>query len=258
MCGFRFANVLQATSSLSLLQGVLRCILQVYLVRLVANRIDRRGKRLRLLRDAFFGAPHRLLGAPLPHPISMAFWAPRAHCRRRPRATLGRGLVRGRRLLHMLSIPFHELVTSIGLFLVFQSHPDILEAQKVRIRLASFQQGQVSNIALFMQMLQKPNGETLLTQSLNALIPLRHGASLVHFFPRDPREVTAQGGSDPKGGRPPAFQHGIDIPNARRIEEVVVFIIGLLDSIDPGQTLYLVMIASSQIGRRPAARASLL
>ena len=143
MCGFRFANVLQATSPLSLLQGVLRCILQVYLVRLVANRIDRRGKRLRLLRDAFFGAPHRrLLGAPLPHPISMSFWAPRAHCRRRPRATLGRGLVRGRRLLHMLSIPFHELVTSIGLFLVFQSHPDILEAQKVRIRLASFQQGQ--------------------------------------------------------------------------------------------------------------------
>ena len=171
MCGFRFANVLQATSPLSLLQGVLRCILQVYLVRLVANRIDRRGKRLRLLRDAFFGAPHRrLLGAPLPHPISMAFWAPRAHCRRRPRATLGRGLVRGRRLLHMPSIPFHEL----------------------------------------------------------------------------------------KGGRPPAFQHGIDIPNARRIEEVVVFIIGLLDSIDPGQTLYLVMIASSQIGRRAAARASLL
>ena len=85
MCGFRFANVLQATSPLSLLQGVLRCILQVYLVRLVANRIDRRGKRLRLLRDAFFGAPHRLLGAPLPHPISMSFWAPRAHCRRRPR-----------------------------------------------------------------------------------------------------------------------------------------------------------------------------
>ena len=27
----------------------------------MANRIDRRGKRLRLLRDAFFGAPHRYL-----------------------------------------------------------------------------------------------------------------------------------------------------------------------------------------------------
>ena len=115
MCGFRFANVLQATSPLSLLQGVLRCILQVYLVRLVANRIDRRGERLRLLRDAFFGAPHRrLLGAPLPHPISMAFWAPRAHCRRRPRATLGRGLVRGRRLLHMPSIPFHANLAKPG------------------------------------------------------------------------------------------------------------------------------------------------
>ena len=152
MCGFRFANVLQATSSLSLLQGVLRCILQVYLVRLVANRIDRRGKRLRLLmrpapRNDFFSRSQFLSR------FAGRFSASRA---RRPVA-LGRGVV-------------HKFIIFSFLFAACRERPArAADATTCSVHRLGRRQGNVSflgnRVSLWWQVSQKLQREMLVCET---------------------------------------------------------------------------------------------